>query len=592
MARYTQDSKERVKDAADIVEVVSAKSDLRRAGNHWIGLCPFHDERSPSFSVNAEKGVYYCFGCSASGDIISFVMDTEALDFASALEALAERYNVELKRDQEDPEEEQRRLREARLYKLLDRTASYYQRVLWESPEAAKARDYLAERGLQEDTLREFRVGYSPGAWDKVLVGAQRDGFRPDELYATGLAQRSRDGRLYDRFRSRIMFPLADLRGRTVGFGARRMREEDPAKYINTAEGELFHKSRTVFAIDLARPHAARAGRVIAVEGYTDVLMLHQAGVKEAVAIMGTSLTTEQLAVLAKTAKTIYLALDADSAGQEAMARAARVAKDKGIELSVVPLPHGTDPADLVKAKGADALISLIEGAISVPEFEVRKILGEADLDSPGGRDRALSAVLPVIGTVPSNTATWDHLMSYTADRLSISPQDLRSQISAPGAVSTAPRGIRDSTVGIPQTSRLPSIEAVSSTERAFLAMCLAQGETGRRYLDGLHDDHFSSQPLRRVRDHLRNHFGDPLDALPDDDPALAALITQVAFMADEATDSEIALQLNWLQLEMRRIDRGLRHAEQSADYEAQRALARERQDRHREFGELMGQTQ
>ena len=146
--------------------------------------------------------------------------------------------------------------------------------------------------------------------------------------------------------------------------------------------------------------------------------------------------------------------------------------------------------------------------------------------------------------------------------------------------------------MAIPQSSRLPSIEAVSSTERAFLAMCLAQGETGRKYLDGLHDDHFSSQPLRRVRDHLRSHFGDPLAELPEDDPAIAALITQIAFMADESTGSEVALQLSWLQLEMRRIDRGLRHAEQSADYEAQRTLARERQERHREFGELMGQTQ
>jgi DNA primase len=592
MARYTQDSKERVKDAVDMVELVSAKSDLRRAGTRWVGLCPFHDERTPSFSVNAEKGYYYCFGCGATGDALTFVMETEALDFTAALETLAERYNIELKREQEDPEEERRRIREARLYKLLDRAASYYERVFWESPEAAKAREYLASRGLEDETLKEFRVGYAMGAWDKLLLGAQRDGFSPQDLAAVGLVQRNQNGNVYDRFRSRIMFPLCDERGRVLGFGARRMRESDHAKYINTAEGELFHKSRVVYAIDLARAHAAKAGRVIAVEGYTDVLMLHQAGVKETVAIMGTSLTTEQLAILARTAKKIYLALDADSAGQEAMARAARIAQQKGIELSVVPLPHGTDPADLVKAQGPDALVGLIEGAITVAEFEVRKILAEAELDTPGGRDRALSAVLPVIGTVPANTATWDHLMSYTADRLSISPQVLRSQISAPGAVSTAPAGVPDPPVAIPQSSRLPSIEAVSSTERAFLAMCLAQGETGRKYLDGLHDEHFSSQPLRRVRDHLRSHFGDPLGALPDDDPALAALITQVAFMADEQPDSEISLQLSWLQLEMRRIDRGLRHAEQSADYEAQRTLARERQERHREFGELMGQTQ
>ena len=575
-----------------MVELVSTKSELRRAGTRWVGLCPFHDERTPSFSVNAERGFYYCFGCGAAGDAITFVRETEALDFTAALETLAERYNIELKREQEDPEDERRRLREARLHKLLDRAATYYQRVLWESPEAAKALEYLKGRGLNDDTLKEFRVGYAPGAWDKLMVGAQRDGFREDELAAVGLVQRNQNGNIYDRFRSRIMFPLCDERGRVLGFGARRMRESDHAKYINTAEGELFHKSQQVYAIDLARAHAAKAGRVIAVEGYTDVLMLHQSGVKEAVAIMGTSLTTEQLAILARTAKTIYLALDADSAGQEAMARAARIADKKGIELSVVPLPQGTDPADLVNAQGPDALVALIEGAISVAEFEVRKILSAADLDSPGGRDRALSAVLPVIGTVPANTATWDHLMSYTADRLSISPQVLRSQISAPGALSAVPDGDRGRPVAIPQSSRLPSIEAVSSTERAFLAMCLAQGETGRRYLDGLHDDHFSSQPLRRVRDHLRTHFGDPLDALPDDDPALAALITRVVFEADEEPVSEAVLRLTWLQLELRRTERRLRHAAESADYDSQRALWPEREGLRREIDELMGQTQ
>jgi DNA primase len=592
MALYTKDSIDRVKDAIDMVEVVSAKSDLRRVGTRWTGLCPFHDERTPSFSVNAEKGVYYCFGCGIAGDAIDFVKETEALDFAAAVEQLAERYNVELKREDEDPQEEIRRKRRERLYKLLDRAAGYYQRVLWEAPEAAKARDYLAGRGLTEETLKEFRVGYAPGAWDKLMTGAQRDGYRLEELAAVGLAQRNSQGSVYDRFRSRIMFPLCDERGRVLGFGARRMREDDPAKYINTSETEVFKKRRQVFAIDLARAHAAKAGRVIAVEGYTDVLMLHQSGVREAVAIMGTSLTTEQLSVLARTAKAIYLALDADSAGQEAMARAAQVAKDKGIELSVVPLPQGTDPADLVKAQGPDALMALIEGAISVPEFEVRRILADADLETPGGRDRALSAVLPAIGSVPPNTATWDHLMSYTANRLSIAYADLIALTSAPNRSGGRFRDDSEAPVGIPHSSRLPSIEAVSSTERAFLAMCLAQGETGRRYLDGLHDDHFSSQPLRRVRDYLRTHFGDPLGSLPDDDPALAALITGVAFEADEEPVSEAVLRLTWLQLELRRTDRRLRHAAESADYDSQRALWPEREGLRREIDELMGQTQ
>ncbi|MEA2478830.1 MAG: primase [Thermoleophilaceae bacterium] len=593
MALYTQDSIERVKEAVDIVELVSARSDLRRVGTRWTGLCPFHDERTPSFSVNAEKGVYYCFGCSESGDAIKFVRETEALDFAAALEFLAERYNVELKREAEDPEAEKRRQRRDRLLKLLDRTAEYYSRVLWESAEARHARDYLAERGLGEEVLREFRVGYSPGAWDRVVKGADRDGYAPDEVAAAGLAQRGRQGGFYDRFRSRIMFPLADPRGRVLGFGARRLGEDAAGpKYLNTSENELYHKGRQLFGIDRARAAAAKAGRVIAVEGYTDVLALHQAGVREAVAIMGTAVTPEQLAELGRAATEVFFALDADSAGQEAMARAARGAAERGVELRVVPLPPGTDPADLIEKQGPEAFAALIDRAIEVPEFEIRRILDDAELDSPGGRDRALSAVLPVIRTVPSNTATWDHLMRYTADRLSVAPEVLRTQISA-SATSSGPLSLAPGErVGVPHTSRLPSIEAVSSTERAFLAMCLAQGETGRRYLDGLHDDHFSSQPLRRVRDHLRTHFADPLGALPDDDPALAALITQVVFLAEEQPASESVLRLTWLQLELRRTERRLRHAAESADYDSQRALWPEREGLRREIDELMGQTQ
>src|SRR3954454_12398546 len=189
MALYTRDSVERVKEAVDMVEVVGARTDLRRVGTRWTGLCPFHDERTPSFSVNAEHKLYHCFGCSESGDAIKFVMETEGLDFVGALEALAERYNIDLQRENEDPEAERRRLRRERLLKLIDRTATYYTRVLWEAPEAEAARAYRAERGLAEEGLRDFGVGYSPSGWDRVVSAAARDGYGADEVIAAGLAQ-------------------------------------------------------------------------------------------------------------------------------------------------------------------------------------------------------------------------------------------------------------------------------------------------------------------------------------------------------------------------------------------------------------------
>jgi DNA primase len=312
---FTPESIERVRDAVDMVELVSGKTDLRRMGSQFMGLCPFHEERSPSFSVDPAKKVYYCFGCEAGGDAIGFVRETEQLDFPEAVELLAERYGVKLEREAEDPGAEQRRRRRDRLYTLLERTARFYANYLWESAEARRARGYLEERGLGEEVLRAFRVGYAPSAWDRVTVGAQRDGFSPDELRAADLARRGREGGLYDRFRGRIMFPLADARGRVLGFGARVLGQGRGPKYLNTADSELFHKGRQLFGIDLARPHAAKAGRAIVVEGYTDVLALHQAGVRESVAIMGTALTPEQLGELARSAPLLCLALDADASG-------------------------------------------------------------------------------------------------------------------------------------------------------------------------------------------------------------------------------------------------------------------------------------
>ena len=254
MALYKRESIERVRDAVDMVELVGTKSDLRRVGTRWVGLCPFHDERTASFSVNAQDKLFYCFGCQASGDAIGFVQQTEALDFRESVEFLAERYGIELELEREDPREEERRRRREKLLALLERAARFYATYLWEAAEAGKARAYLAERGFSEEVLREFRVGYSPSAWDRVSLSARRDGATPEELMAAGLAQSGRGGSsIYDRFRGRIMFPLADSRGRVLGFGARAMGEGRGPKYLNTSENELYHKGRQLFGLDLAR---------------------------------------------------------------------------------------------------------------------------------------------------------------------------------------------------------------------------------------------------------------------------------------------------------------------------------------------------
>src|SRR6266566_5401881 len=444
MALYTNESRERVRETVDFLELVSARTELRRAGPaRYEGLCPFHEERTPSFGIDPEQKVYHCFGCQASGDVFTFVQETEGVDFKGALELLADRYGVELEREQEDPRQAERRRRRERLLELLARTAAYYERYLWDSREAAGARDYLAGRGLGEGILREFGVGYAPSAWDRVLAASRSGGFSVEDLYATGLAQRSRQtGGPYDRFRARITFPLADLRGRVLGFGARAMREEQRPKYLNTADNDLYHKGQHLYGGDLARAHAAREGHVIVCEGYTDTIALHHAGMRNAVGLMGTALTEDQLAELARMAQTVLLALDADSSGQEAMLRASALAASRKLELRVVELPAGTDPADLVQSEGAEAMRALIGQSVPFVRFRVQRVLAEGDHSSPEGRDRMIEQLRPVFAGLPASAMRME-LTQVVSERLSLPPSLAERALAMPEPGSRAAAGRR-----------------------------------------------------------------------------------------------------------------------------------------------------
>jgi DNA primase len=591
MGLFTRDSIDRLRAAIDMVDLVGAKTDLRRVGSRWSGLCPFHDERTPSFSVNAEEKLFYCFGCQAKGDAIGFVEQAEGLEFPEAVELLADRYGVKLERENDDPRAEERRRRRERLLKLLDRTARFYAAYLWESGEAGRARDYLAGRRLEEKVLREFRVGYAPSAWDRVIVGAQRDGFGPAELVGAGLAQRGREGGLYDRFRGRIMFPLADARGRVLGFGARAMAEGRGPKYLNTSENEIYHKGRQLFGIDLARADAAKSGRIVVVEGYTDVLALHQAGIRESVAIMGTALTAEQMSELGRAAPLVVLALDADRSGQEAMLRAARGAQ--GTQLHVVELPAGRDPADLIATEGHEAFHERLTRAVPVFQFQVRRVVADADLETPAGRDQGLERAARLIAEhTRQGSAVRDELVREVADRLDVPDLHVRAALAGPASAAVA-AGARAAAT---RPSTLPAGasagEVAFRAEREFLSRCLASAELGRGYLSRPADEQLSSEATRRARAHLVAHFDDPLANLPEDEPALAALITDVALAAQEQSPSpEAVLRMSILQLEKRRIEREIRRAAQEGDHKRQGELARAEQDVRGELDAVMGQA-
>ena len=572
MARFTRESVDRVKEAVDIVEIVSPYTDLQQRGQDYWGNCPFHDERTPSFKVNPRDKLYYCFGCEASGDVFRFVEEQEGLDFASAVESLGERTGVELKREDEDPRAEERRRRKAKLWQLLERTAKFYERYLWESPKAEKARAYLAERGLREEVLRRFGVGMAPSPWDQVLTGSQRAGFKVEELLAAGLAQKGRQGGHYDRFRNRITFPIRDQRGRVLGFGARALSPDAQPKYLNSPEGELYRKSHTLYGIDRARGPIAKARRAIVVEGYTDVLALHQAGVEEAVAIMGTAITPEQVAMLAGLTDAVVLALDADRAGADAMIRAQKVAGGRGLELRVAAMPEGEDPADMLQQGSSDRFMELVDEAIDLPSFRVDVALGRGELGSLAGRERVLEEVGPVLKAMGETALGFDELVRKVADRLDTDPSLVLARVR-----SAREAGAEQNGAGEP----VPRPVAVSLTpretrERALLAMCLVDPGTGRQFIEKLTDEHMSPSGAPALS-WLRTHLDDPMSGLPRDDPALTSLITELVMRAESEPASEAAMQLNFDLLEQQRLEDGISAAQKAGDYEVSSRLSQER---------------
>jgi DNA primase len=633
MARYTQESREKVRDAIDFAELVGARTELKRSGtNRLQGLCPFHEERTPSFGIEPVEKLYHCFGCGAGGDVFSFVMETEGLDFGAALEWLAERAGVELERESEDPRDAARRVRRDRLLALLERTAAYYVRVLWESGEASGAREYLLGRGLDEGTLREFRVGYSPSRWDRVLMASRKSGYSEEELLAAGLASRSRDGSgLFDRFRGRIMFPLADERGRVLGFGARALGEGQQPKYLNTSDGEVFHKGRIVYGADLARAAAAKAGRVVLVEGYTDVIALRQAGVPESVCSMGTALTPQQVDALARLAPKVLFCQDPDAAGQKAIGRGLEELAEHNsdrrmgtkVDFRIVRLPAGQDPADVVRAEGGDAMRRLLEAAVAVPHYQVEMAL-EGDLTGTDARDAALSLAAEAIAPLGPSVLR-SELVKLVSDRLNVPATLVESVIadparrrraaqaaetaaaerrkreqaaaaraaaarsaSRPGAGDDGPPAWDDAPVvfedpGPEAGSRGPNgahkvLDRREQTERAFLSYCLALPAEGeQRLAEADLEELFSAPMTRRAAEYLRGRLRTPAADLPPGDEPLARLVAELVIRAGQLEATPAKLELEALQLDLSRLDRLIAGARVSGG-EGMRDLASRRQ--------------
>jgi DNA primase len=493
---------DQVQAAADMVEIVGQYTELRKAGANYSGRCPFHEERTPSFSVNPAEKLYYCFGCGVGGNLFGFVQAKENLDFAGAVEYLADRYGIELEYEETSARGDAERHRRERLRALLEQATAYYERVLHDAGAAALAREYLKQRGLGDDVCRQFRLGFSLAGWDKLREAARAKKFSDQDLLDAGLVVPGKSGRPYDRFRGRIMFPLADDRGRTLGFGARTMGDEKP-KYLNSPETPLYHKSEAVFGLHAAKAAAGREDRVYVVEGYTDVLALVQAGVHNVVASMGTALTEQQLKRIKPLTENVYLCLDADAAGMGAMKRALTVTRALELDARIVRLPTGMDPADFVlSSESKDAFLRLAAEAETLLQFLVRTTLASGDISTARGRSLVIEELQTTLAT--ASGPEFDEEVRRTADALSLSRDHLvdllrkweprrrqRARV-ATAKVIHAPEG------GSGASERTPQVFGGShELEVRFLAGCLAQPQKGRAVLAGVDESFFATAETR-----------------------------------------------------------------------------------------------
>jgi DNA primase len=422
----------KVRETADIVAVISAHTQLRGSGQHWTGLCPFHGEKTPSFSVNQVKGVYYCFGCQAKGDVISFVREIEHLDFQTAVESLAGKFGIALRytdRNEGERNEARKALRGA-----LAAAVEWYHDRLMTAPDAGAARRYLRDRGFDRETVQAYRIGWAPDDWDQLVRGLR---FSPKVLRDAGLGRQGQRGTL-DFFRGRVLFPIFDVAGEPLGFGGRILPGAAPrrdgrpqAKYQNTPETSLYRKSKVLYGLNWAKDEAVRANEIIICEGYTDVIGFGDVGLHRAVATCGTALTDDHVNTLKRFAPKLVLAFDPDNAGKAAADRVYEWEKKHEIEVAVADLPSGADPADLARTD-PDRLRAAIERATPFLGFRVERILAAANLRTPEGRARAAETALEAIAEHPSEFVRDPYVMTV-ADRCHLDPDRLRHSLRSGG---------------------------------------------------------------------------------------------------------------------------------------------------------------
>ncbi|MFF0503735.1 DNA primase [Streptomyces fimicarius] len=591
--RINDDDVKAVRDAVPIDAVVSEYLQLRNAGGGNLkGLCPFHDEKSPSFQVSPGKGLFHCFGCQEGGDTIAFVMKIDHLSFSETVERLAAKAGITLRYEEGGYNPSHQRGERIRLIEAHQAAAEFYVRAL-ESPEAEIGRKFLAERGFDQDAATHFRVGYSPAGWDHLTRYLRGKGFSDKELITSGLSQDGRRGPI-DRFRGRLMWPISDTAGDIVGFGARKLRDDDNGpKYLNTPETPIYKKSQVLYGIDLAKKDIAKASRAVVVEGYTDVMACHLAGVTTAIATCGTAFGNDHIKILRRllmdngSARVIFT-FDGDSAGQKAALRAFEDDQKFAAETYIAIAPEGMDPCDLRLAKGDDAVRDLVEPRTPLFEFALRQIVGRYDLETPAGRGAALDEAAAVVAKIKTSSVQREVAVQlagfvgildqeFVVRRVAQLARWARDKGGDGGGPQGGRGGPRAPRGGAPQPAAPapgfsgPALNLRSPahrTERELLKLALQKPALVSPAFDAYGVDEFTAPPYAAVRRCIeeaggaeqgladnREYLVAVMDAAPDN--TVRSLVTELAvevFMSRTIDETYAGVQL--VQVRLRAVDR------------------------------------
>lgn len=540
VAGISDEDIQKVRDASDLVAVIGERTPVKQKGRDFWCCCPLHQEKTPSFKIDPATQLWHCFGCGEGGDVFSFIMKTEDFNFPEAVRYLADRARIDIAEDTRGGGVS--RSVKSRMKEICARTAEFYHTQLMrgrgEGPDAA--RKYLASRGFGGEVPKKWMLGYAPGR-GALVRHLSALGFKPDEMIRANVALDGRGGPVRDRFYERVMFPIFDAQGDCVAFGGRVIGAGEP-KYLNSQETPLFHKSQVLYGLDQAKARMASTGCAIVVEGYTDVIALHEAGVTNVVATLGTALTMRHIRVLAKHApkKIVYL-FDGDAAGQKAADRAlafiGESISDKNrnsVELLAVTLPSNQDPAEFVQAEGAQALEAVVEGALPLIEFGLERRLDSFDLDTAPGRDRALDACLAVLAPIKDTLVakdyavrTWSRLRAH--GRLGIEEADVLERLAA----LETPRGAPEEETGPEAPAPRPVRRALSQAERnrlrferEFLALACQHPLVGLAHADALAQVQWHEEVHRLLAESVLATLSENPGAAPADIVTKATLAT------------------------------------------------------------------